>query len=303
MSFKRFDNEDVVVSAESVTAPAWSNNVVTLTTFETSSTQKASTSGDYYLDVYDNASTGTVQFAIAYGDSQGSGSVLFNQNVDGNSPSSVVYKQVRTQLLGTEESLFQIDGVDAHSIYVLSIERSRYKEKILPGSLSITINSVVYTDDSTSTTTDTFSDTGRVYNIVDSSNNKKGLLYPDAGILIFTGSVSNPVAARASDANSSNYTKLHGDLSSFTLRSEESITSNYVFVRARNSEFNYSNNPSNITGSGELRHDVMVNNPQSYITSVGLYNENNDLLAVAKLSSPLLKDFTKEALVRIKLDY
>ena len=47
----------------------------------------------------------------------------------------------------------------------------------------------------------------------------------------------------------------------------------------------------------------MVNNPQSYITSVGLYNENNDLLAVAKLSSPLLKDFTKEALVRIKLDY
>ena len=47
----------------------------------------------------------------------------------------------------------------------------------------------------------------------------------------------------------------------------------------------------------------MVNSPQTYITSVGLYNENNDLLAVAKLSSPLLKDFTKEALVRIKLDY
>ena len=47
----------------------------------------------------------------------------------------------------------------------------------------------------------------------------------------------------------------------------------------------------------------MVNNPQSYITSVGLYNDNNDLLGVAKLSKPLLKDFTKEALVRIKLDY
>ena len=47
----------------------------------------------------------------------------------------------------------------------------------------------------------------------------------------------------------------------------------------------------------------MVDSPQSYITTVGLYNDNNDLLAVAKLSRPLLKDFTKESLIRIKLDY
>ena len=89
----------------------------------------------------------------------------------------------------------------------------------------------------------------------------------------------------------------------FTLRSEETITSNYVFVRARNSEFNYTTNPSNITGSGELRHDIMIDSPQGFITSVGLYNDNNDLLGVAKLSRPLIKDFTKEALIRIKLDY
>ena len=47
----------------------------------------------------------------------------------------------------------------------------------------------------------------------------------------------------------------------------------------------------------------MINTPQAYVTTVGLYNDSNDLLAVAKLSRPLLKDFTKEALVRIKLDY
>ena len=81
------------------------------------------------------------------------------------------------------------------------------------------------------------------------------------------------------------------------------ISSNFVFVRVRNSEFNYSTNPSNITSSGELRHDVMINSPQAYITTVGLYNDNNDLVAVAKLSRPLVKDFTKEALVRVKLDF
>jgi hypothetical protein len=90
---------------------------------------------------------------------------------------------------------------------------------------------------------------------------------------------------------------------SFNLQSEETITSDYVFVRVRNGEFNYSTNPSIISGSGQLRYDVLVNSPQAYITTVGLYNDNNDLLGVAKLSRPLLKDFTKEALVRIKLDY
>ena len=96
---------------------------------------------------------------------------------------------------------------------------------------------------------------------------------------------------------------LKDSINSFTLRSEETVSSNYVFVRARNSEFNYSTNPSNITGSGELRHDVMIDTPQAYVTGIGLYNDNNDLLAVAKLSRPLIKDFTKEALIRIKLDY
>jgi hypothetical protein len=91
---------------------------------------------------------------------------------------------------------------------------------------------------------------------------------------------------------------------SFTLNSQETITSNYVFVRPRSSEFNYSENPSFISGStGEVLYSQFINNPQTYITTIGLYNDTNELLAVAKLSRPLLKDFTKEALVRVKLDF
>ena len=91
---------------------------------------------------------------------------------------------------------------------------------------------------------------------------------------------------------------------SFGLNSEETITSDFVFVRARNSEFNYSENPSYISGStGEVIYNYFINNPQTYITTVGLYNDSNELLATAKLSKPLNKDFTKEALVRVKLDF
>ena len=82
------------------------------------------------------------------------------------------------------------------------------------------------------------------------------------------------------------------------------ITSDFVFVRARNSEFNYSENPSYVSGStGEVIYPYFINNPQTFPTTVGMYNDNNELVAVAKLSRPVSKDFTKEALIRVKLDF
>ena len=76
-----------------------------------------------------------------------------------------------------------------------------------------------------------------------------------------------------------------------------------------NGEFNFTNNPSFTTGSGAtptLRYsgdDQMIGNPVTYITTVGLYNEYNELLAVGKVSKPLKKSFDREILIRLKLDY
>jgi hypothetical protein len=90
---------------------------------------------------------------------------------------------------------------------------------------------------------------------------------------------------------------------SFTLQSQETVSSRYFFTRVKNNEFNYTTNPSVINDSGSLLYDTLIDNPQTYMTTVGMYNDNNELLAVAKLSRPLIKDFTKEALIRVKLDY
>jgi hypothetical protein len=91
---------------------------------------------------------------------------------------------------------------------------------------------------------------------------------------------------------------------SFELNSQENVTSDYVYIRPQNAEFNYTTNPSFISGStGEVLYSTSINNPQVYITTVGMYNDANELLAVAKLSRPLVKDFTKEALIRVKLDF
>jgi hypothetical protein len=106
--------------------------------------------------------------------------------------------------------------------------------------------------------------------------------------------------------NTANYEALFDAIqtgASFTLNSQENITSDYVFIRPQNAEFNYTTNPSIINDSGSLLYDTLIDNPQTYVTTVGMYNNSNELLGVAKLSRPLIKDFTKEALIRIKLDY
>ena len=332
MSHKRFDADDVLVSAESVTTSAWSGNVTTLSSFYTSSTQYNSTSGDFYVNVFNQDPSGSgeeIQFTVGYANKNGAGTVLYNSAVSGKSPSDTVYGQYRTLVLGDEESDFVFGSGDntytANSFYVISIDRGRYKEKILPGSLELTLNvggnSIVIQDTSATTTTQTFTDAGRVYELkanVSSSvaaSGSYGKLLPDVGIILLNeealdATVGNGGIAlgtvNGSNNNDRNPRKLFNAIvagGSFKLSSQETVSSNFVFARARNSEFNYSTNPSILTGSGELRHDVLIDSPETYITTVGLYNDNQDLLAVAKLSRPLLKNSTKEALVRIKLDY
>jgi hypothetical protein len=142
-----------------------------------------------------------------------------------------------------------------------------------------------------------------------------GKFLPDVGLILL-----NPSALRASTdkgglgmtfytsntANNQNSTEIYKTIvsgSSFMLSSQETISSDYVFVRIKNSEYNYTTNPSFITSSGALLYSNYIYSPQTYITTVGMYNNNNELLAVAKLSRPLVKDFTKEALIRVKLDW
>jgi len=335
MSFKRFDPEDFVVSSDSITSTLWSNSVPTLTQFYTNSIQELSSAGNYYLSVYNTSSTEQeVQFDVVYCDSQGSGSVWFNQIVDYASPTKTMYGQYRALILEDENASF-IFGKGTNVItgsffWVLSIERARYKQSLFPGSLNLTIsgstNTISLTDDSLDSPVNTFIGSSRVYQLISGSNGTAGSL-PNSGYVAGSGSyglvfpdlgtiILNPFAlsqsiglfpSRSFNSDGLNNGRLYSAISggdAFSLNSEETITSDYVFVRARNSEFNYSENPSFISGStGEVIFDNFINSPQVYITTVGMYNDSNELLAVAKISRPLLKDFTKEALIRVKLDF
>ena len=205
--------------------------------------------------------------------------------------------------------------------------------------LSGSTQTLYLTDDSKLGGAAVFSEAGRVYNLVSGSagvvNTSKnengwspgsgsyGWFLPDIGTLLLNGeALDAPFATefgiglntgRNSNTQDDNPEKLWRNLNlggavstnpGWTLNSNEQLSSDFIFVRARSQNFNYSTNPSFISGSdGSVLYDTFINDPQVYITTVGLYNNNQELVAVAKLSRPLLKDFTKELLVRIKLDF
>ena len=338
MSFNRLETDDFVVSADSITAGLFTDSrTATLSTFFTSSIQTAASSGDYYLNVFSDTANAQLEFAIAYGDKEGSGSVPFDSAVVGKSPSSTIYGQYRNLVLGDENADFSFGGITASDFYAISIDRNRYKESLFPGSLTLELSGsddkpvLSLTDNSQVVSSVQFNDAGRVFQLVSGSagsvatgaggstlgysanQGSYGFFLPDISTLLL-----NPLAisesagietVAATNNNKVNYELLFNAISgsgaaNFVLNSSETITSDFIFVRPRSSQFNYSENPSFISGStGEVIYDSFVNNPQTYITTVGLYNDNSELLAVAKLSKPLKKDFTKEALIRVKLDF
>jgi len=197
------------------------------------------------------------------------------------------------------------------------------------------------TDDSKINTVAQFSDAGRYYNIISGSagavrvtsnqsdangwtlaNGSYGWILPDVDLLILNAAALDSAASNGGIALGTSRTngtwadnsakivsalRLSADATGsggFTLNSLEDLSSDFIFCRAKSQEYNYSSNPSFISSStGAILFDSFIDNPTTYITTVGMYNQSQELLAVAKLSRPLEKDFTKELLVRVKLDF
>jgi hypothetical protein len=337
-TFSTFESQDLLISTENVTSTVWEGNQPTLTSYYTSSTQVGSSTGQFYYNVWASVeATGSVQFAMAYCDADGSGSLLYNPNVPQLSPTRTNYGQYRNLVLGDENSSFVFGNQSSSYFYALPIERSGYKEELLPGVWTMTLGALRLTDDSKVNQAAIFSDAGRVYNIVSGSagsvnttvntqgwsegSGSYGWFLPDIATLLLSGEAldslvadggTNLTTVRGNNTEDNNPELLYQKLETggaaanggWTLNSSEQLSSDFIFCRARSQNFNYSTNPSFISGSdGSVLYNSFINDPQVYITTVGLYSDDQELVAVAKLSRPLLKDFTKELLVRIKLDF
>ena len=234
-------------------------------------------------------------------------------------------------------------AVDSNSIYVINISRARYREKMDAGNWSLKVSgslgTFTFIDDSGKKFGDTLGKAGRVFKVVSGSLNLGteneatvntttasngegfGLFYPDRGIIVLNptalgatigtvlpwgGSAVNVSGSLAVDAEQQNHKRLVQAIANgndFQARRTENVSTQHFFVRATNREFNYSNNPTYVNTNGSFVETTFETDPRTYITTVGLLNDSNELIAVAKTSQPIEKSFDKEVLIKVKLSF
>ena len=326
--YTAFTTDDVVEGGnQRITRGLWSGNVGELTTFWTSSFQ-SSTQKQYYYEIYNGdptLSTSEAQFSVAYGHRLGSGSLSTGPDYD--APSKAIYGQYQQTLLPSTQTQFTFGTETSNDIYAITINRARLKDKLDRGNWELVLSGsgklLRLIDDSGDVNQNSSND-AESYNVVSGSLDNGvfsatqifGTVFPHRGVIIL-----NPAALDASaslgtvrtNSDAQNHNKLFLAISGaavlsatdgFQARNEEEVKSTFFFIRAKNAEYNFSNNPTYVTGSdGDLGQSTFIGDSKTYITTVGLYNNDNELLAIAKLSKPILKSFSNEVLVKVKLDF
>ena len=232
---------------------------------------------------------------------------------------------------------------DSDDIYVINVSRARYKEKMDAGNWSIILSGSTGThtliDDSGKKFSDTVGKAGRIFNVgsgslnlgtenlatvnsLTSSNGQGlGLFYPDQGLVILNPAAIHNLIGTSVDSGSNsgaslyagdsregqNHFLLHNAIKGggdFQARRTENVSTSHYFVRATNREFNFSNNPTYVTGSdNSFAESTFEKDPKTFITTVGLLSDSNEIIAVAKTSQPIPKSYDKEVLIKVKLDF
>ena len=341
MAFQRFNPENDIVENQRTTISSglWSGGSSTLTSFFTQSSNGNITGSVlelYNVDPNTDTSAET-QIAVGYANIHGSGSTGNTTKLTtGGRQTAALYRQFRNVILAPNTDEFSFTGAASSSddFYFISFQRARQREKIDPGNWELQLTGqmagkaakIQLIDDSGAGLNPTVNEGGRVFNVVSGSINDGintaaasqpggglGLFYPDLGIILLDASQMeasgglDPANPRSSDTFDNRPKAFYNSIksgSSFQARREEEISSTNYFIRANNKDFNFSSNPTFSTGSdGSLTQGTFFKDPKTFITQVGLYNDDNELLAIAKLSKPLLKSYSREAIIKVKLDF
>ena len=339
--FKELENDDKASDVSIVTSGLFQDGASSITTFFSSSTQYTNT-GDYNIDVYKfnpatNASA-SVQFGVVYGHAEGSGSLGLT-GATGDRTTAAVYGQFNNIINPPQTTRFTFSGkTDVKHFYALAFNRARIRESMEPGGWEIHLgtgaNKIKLIDDSSANKGGNTNQRNFApeYNVVSGSlvggttintaassepatSGSYGTFYPSLGVILLNpdrlGDTNglNLTTTEASNTDSRNHRNLFNSIvqgSYFQAKRQEEITSRHFFVRAKSNDFNNTSNETyyteSIAGVKQIIPGLRTD-PKTYITTVGLYNDDNELLAIAKLSQPIIKSKSREALIKVKLDF
>jgi len=277
MSIARIDPTDFVFNNDAISTSCWKdtngNPVGDTLTTPSFLIQSVDGINNYYL-----GNPANLQFSATF------------VNKNGTDLQKSRYGALRNIVYGDKNAVFEWGGSEKTSFIVRSISKNLIGLSLLPG--SIRLNDL--TDDS-NINLPMVLDCGKAYKMVEATSTspfsfgygtiERGLFLPDVGLIISEGTSTGP-------------------LLNFSLCNLNPTPTNHVFIRARNTQYNYTTNPSFISGSsGYIINEEWYSNPQTYITTVGLYNDNNELMATAKLPRPYNKNFNNELLIQVGLNF
>jgi hypothetical protein len=316
------------------TYPMWSDistdgntaNENTMTTFYTSSALNVSTNFDsnYYLNVYNsdvNTNSDAVpQFSLAIGYASGSTKLELSgsdQILRQTYPTYAIYGQLRNLLLTSESSSFSYVSssvtVNMDSMYIISINKNLVKSGMEKGTWQLTLSGstgIVNLMDNSAQQT---SVPGFIENydvIVSGSNEVIGKFYPTYGLILTNATRMNAILGPTMNFTSpfdsraalTTFFNLINTGKFFKARSIDKVSSTFYYINVKHNEFNFTNNPTATDANG-YTSDFLELDPRTYITGIGLHDSNGELLAVARLSKPILKTPETEVSVQVRIDF
>jgi hypothetical protein len=335
MSFRNFDlandvasiqsgiNEVVLVQSQSFVSGVGDANIKFFTNIASSS---AAALGGYWQTVYDmspTASNATALFDMTFGYTTGSvynatGSVSSSQN-----EKIKVYREITNILQGNSDLPFTFNGVQSNECFFILLKRGLMKDEVKKGSVGIVLSGVAaapYTASDTGAATSFKQTVGGDYAPLYSGSTEVGQVWYQAGIIVIPATGSGlPWGGLTADWNANlaltstmysgtidqNVTGLRAHVRQVGFHNQTNLYSTVYFCRATNAEFNYSSNPTFLDSDKRIRVTSGSNVVQTrtYITTIGLYDANDNLLAVGKLNKPITKTPDNESIFRIRLDY
>lgn len=144
-----------------------------------------------------------------------------------------------------------------------------------------------------------------------------GLIFYQAGVAVITGSIFNKeFGGRSKTYNTQSFQRaiksgsisdladgVRNRLANISFNNTIELNSSVYFCRAHHNEFNYSSSPSYTSGSKLRVKSTTLDEPVAYITGIGLYSADNELLATAKLSEPIKKSPQNEVTLKCRIDF
>lgn len=328
MSFKTFDlSQDVasvvspineVVSVSS-SIYAFDQNVKKYSNIASASA--GADLGGYFQTVFDASPTSSFSSALmdlTYGYSTGSS---YNAPVTATSSQNEkvkVYRQMASALLGNPDSLFVVNNAPISEAFFVMLKRNIQKDEVKKGATAVTVNgtSNKYSISDSGAAVNFKQTVGGDYAPLKSGSQEFGQIWYNAGVIVLSPSASwsaNTVWSGSKSLQNSQYSgSINNLVDGLRLRmdrldvhNQTNLYSTIYFCRASNAEFNYSSNPTFVDDNKRIRVTSGSNilQTRTYVTTIGLYDANDNLLAVAKLNKPITKSPDSESIFRVRLDY